>query len=103
MSLLEGPAGSGKTTRLVDDLVGFLVEHPLRGYERVLALTKMHGSRRRMHDRLSRATKGRVRFDCLTVDGYAWHLLRRWRSLSSKRFRSECAAGDFSETCRRAA
>ena len=44
LRFFEGPAGSGKTTRLFQELVSTLSTRPLAENERVLALTKMHGS-----------------------------------------------------------
>ncbi len=40
----EGPAGTGKTTSLMNQLAEGLKNHPLSPQERVLALTFMHGS-----------------------------------------------------------
>lgn len=71
-------------------------------HERVLALTKMHGSRRRMQHRLSHVASLRGQFDSVTVDSFAWGILRRWRSLSRKRSGVEPEANDYDEVCRRA-
>ena len=48
LRLFEGPAGSGKTTHLFEALAAILETRSLGDHERVLALTKMHGSRRRV-------------------------------------------------------
>lgn len=82
LALFEGPAGSGKTTRLVAEVVRLVAARPLVPGQRILALTKMHGARRRMDAKLnSAAGLERSRADCFTVDGFALHVIRRWRDL----------------------
>ena len=83
MSLVgfDGAAGTGKTTRLVSTVRAHLTEHPLGEEQRVLALTKMHGSRRRMLAKLSGRAGLGVPVDCMTIDSFAWRMVRRWRSL----------------------
>ena len=98
----EGPAGTGKTTRLAEELVVVLEDRPLDGHERVLALTKMHGSRRRLQRRLAAVNGLRRQFECVTVDSFAWRLLRRWCSLTRARFGTDPAPDDYAEICRRA-
>ena len=79
--LFEGAAGTGKTTRLLAALRDRVVAAPLVGEQRVLALTKYHGSRKRMESKLGgRTGLGRL-VDCITIDSFAWHLVRRWRAL----------------------
>src|SRR5262245_11863921 len=75
LRLIEGPAGTGKSTRLFEELERILVASPLQEYQRVLALTRMHGSRRRMEDRLQNASTLRMRYRCSTVDSFAWSLI----------------------------
>src|SRR5690349_17788203 len=99
--VFEGPAGTGKTTRLMEALAEVLSARPLGEHERVLALSKMHGSRRRLNARLYTFGGLRRRFDCATIDGFARRILLRWRSLA----RTEFAAGEpgtFEECCHRA-
>ena len=80
---VEGAAGCGKTYRLMEMLAETLEAHPLIEGQRVLALTFMHGARRRLADRL-RAVEGLSgRVDCCTVDGFAWRIYRRWRGLAA--------------------
>ncbi len=74
-----GAAGTGKTKRLVETLENRLAKAALREDQRVLALTRMHGSRFRMIERLAGSTARRV-VDCMTVDRFAWELVSRWRS-----------------------
>jgi hypothetical protein len=54
---------------------------PLKDGQKVLALTFMHGSRRRLEQRLEELHVVRGRTDCATLDSFAWRLVRRWRSL----------------------
>ncbi len=84
MSLLmfEGPAGTGKTTRLLAAARHYLERDPLNTEQRVLALTKYHGSRRRMDLKLRERNEGVGNaLDCVTIDSFAWNLIWRWRSL----------------------
>lgn len=99
LSLFEGPAGSGKTTHLLENLGQLLKNSPLREDERVLALTKMHGSRRRMHGRLSALPNLHGRFECSTVDSFAWRVIRRWRSLARAKGFEEPTGEDYNEIC----
>ncbi len=105
MSLIffQGPAGSGKTTRLMSELTKLLKVHPLNDYQKVLALTKIHGSRRRLHHRLAAIPELAQRFDCMTADSFARQLLSRWRSMVQCRFGDVPNAGDHNEFCIRAA
>jgi superfamily I DNA/RNA helicase len=78
----EGSAGTGKTTSLMRELENQLTQFPLQDEQRVLGLTFMHGSRRRLIERFSHLEGLRKRFDCLTFDSFAWHLVNRWKSLA---------------------
>lgn len=99
--VFEGPAGTGKTTRLMVSLAETLQTRPLAEHERVLALSKMHGSRRRLNARLSTIEGLRRRYDCATIDGFARRVLQRWRSLARTVFAAD-DPGTFEECCRRA-
>jgi hypothetical protein len=100
LRLFEGPAGSGKTTRLFEELAATLETHPLSEHQRVLALTKMHGSRRRMQGRLSVLSGLQGRFECATIDSFAWRILRRWRGLARAIGSELPEANDYREVCR---
>jgi superfamily I DNA/RNA helicase len=102
VSFFEGPAGSGKTTRLCETLARRLAQHPLLPDQQILALTKMHGSRRRMQSRLDGLPGLRRRFMCTTVDSFAWHLVRRWRTLGRAQGWNDLPETDYREVCRRA-
>ena len=86
----EGVAGSGKTTRLLRNVGERIASGVLRDEQRVLALTFMHGSRRRLDGRLREQPGLARRFDCLTIDGFARHLVRRWRSLAIAMWGQTC-------------
>ncbi len=81
---VEGSAGCGKTYRLIELLGHELQNAPLLEGQRVLALTYMHGARRRLADRLTNVAVIRHRFDCVTIDSFAWRLLNRWRALAQR-------------------
>jgi hypothetical protein len=77
----EGPAGCGKTTRLMTHLEELLIETPLADGQRVLALTFMNGARRRLDARLRNVAALSGRYDSATLDHFAWQVRRRWRLL----------------------
>lgn len=81
MTAFEGPAGCGKTHRLMDELIAVLEREPLESHQRVLAVTFMHGSRRRLESRLSVIAPLRGRYEAVVLDGFAWRLIQRWRRL----------------------
>ena len=78
ITYFEGPAGTGKTTQLMKALGDLLHVAPLREGEAVLALTRFHGSRRRLTNRLHRVNGLDGRFHCCTVDSFARNLTLRW-------------------------
>jgi len=80
-TLFEGEAGSGKTFSLSTTLASQIQATPLGNGQKVLALTFMHGSRRRLHSRLQLVPGLHQRFTCCTIDSLAWQITRRWRSL----------------------
>ena len=102
LRFFEGPAGSGKTTHLFEALAAILETRALGDHQRVLALTKMHGSRRRMHGRLARLSGLRGRFECATIDSFAWRVLRRWNSLARARGNAGEVEHAYDAVCRRA-
>jgi superfamily I DNA/RNA helicase len=80
VEFFEGPAGSGKTYKLIErvrELVNakFLVEG-----QRVLAITFMNGARRRLETSLGKHRELVRRFECKTVDVFAQSLVARRRS-----------------------
>jgi hypothetical protein len=99
----EGPAGCGKTHRLMDELASTLRMRPLAPRQRVLALTFMHGARRRLDARL-RSVEGLLgHFEATTVDSFAWRLIQRWRVLARHLGYAMPQDSDFTATCALAA
>ncbi|UNU44508.1 hypothetical protein EAO27_18670 [Sphingopyxis sp. YF1] len=80
---VQGGAGCGKTHRLMAMLAETLEAKPLVDGQRVLALTFMHGARRRLSDRLRSVPGLDGRRECTTIDGFAWRISRRWRGLAN--------------------
>lgn len=82
LQFIEGGAGTGKTTTVIERLRRALVTSPLGEHQRVLALTKMHGSRRRVSGRLTSVAGLRGRFESATIDSFARRIVQRWRTLA---------------------
>lgn len=78
-----GGAGCGKTHMLMDALSAHLDATPLHADQKALALTFMHGSRRRLEERLGMLQNLKGKTECTTIDSFAWRLVRRWRSLAA--------------------
>ena len=93
--LYEGIAGTGKTTRLIQTVQNHILESPPNDYQRVLALTKMHGSRRRMSSKISTHQNLGRYTDCTTIDSFARNLVRRWRGLLRATIGETPADGNF--------
>jgi hypothetical protein len=105
MSLVafEGPAGCGKTHRLMNELAAALRRRTLEPHERVLALTFMHGSRRRLDARLREVDGLAGRFEAATLDSFAWRLTQRWRRLAVCLGHALPAENAYNVTCELAA
>ncbi|MFC6487685.1 ATP-dependent helicase [Nitratireductor sp. GCM10026969] len=100
VAALEGPAGSGKTHRLMEELQQHLQRRPLQNHQRVLALTFMHGSRRRLDARLGEIEGGHGRwFEAATVDSFAWRIVQRWRALARARGYEIPGERQYNQTC----
>src|SRR5262249_36685813 len=76
----EGPAGTGKTHELIEIVRRRVGAPAIQPHQRLLALTFMHGSRRRLDERLARSKETRGRSSCVTIDSFAGHVLRRWQA-----------------------
>lgn len=92
----EGPAGTGKTHRLIEEVGQYLVQHPLEPHQRVLALTFMHGSRKRLDGRFRDIAAMRGKAVCLTIDSFAQSVLQRWCSFAAA---NGLQADGFDQTC----
>ncbi len=100
----EGVAGSGKTFHLIATLAERIDAAPLGDGQKVLALSFMHGSRRRLQARLENVPKLLRRFTCCTFDRFAWQLIHRWTSLLKKSGAVlPGGAADYDATCAMAA
>tara|TARA_R100000687_G_C6445847_1_gene162796 strand:- start:74 stop:1348 length:1275 start_codon:yes stop_codon:yes gene_type:complete len=77
-----GGAGVGKTHNLMEAVEHQLGLQPLKQGQKVLALTFMHGSRRRLEARLSDIPAMRRCYECMTIDSFAWRIVNRWRELA---------------------
>ena len=96
---LEGPAGCGKTYQMMERLKLSLQQYPLMDTQRVLALSFMHGSRRRLADRLSQIPELRRKFECVTIDSFAQRVCKRWSALGEYLGLPECDSQDFNQQC----
>ena len=103
VTAFEGPAGTGKTHSLMEQLEGEVERRALASHEHVLALTFMHGSKRQLDSRL-RETEGiGSRFRATTLDSFAWRLCQRWRMLAQSLGHAIPAEEDYDATCALAA
>jgi hypothetical protein len=76
----EGPAGTGKTHHLIEAVRERVAAAQMQPQQRILALTFMHGSRRRLDERLAQHVESRGRVTCMTIDAFANHIVRRWQA-----------------------
>jgi UvrD-like helicase C-terminal domain len=76
-----------------------LVTNPFMDGQRVLALTFMHGSRRRLSERLRTVVGLRSRAECCTIDAFAWRIYRRWRGLAATLAIAPVIEGEFDAVC----
>ncbi|TRB15350.1 ATP-binding domain-containing protein [Rhizobium rhizogenes] len=92
----EGPAGSGKTYRLMEAVSQRLLQHPLLPHQKILCLTFMHGSRRRLDGEFRSNALLRGKAVAMTIDSFAQNVWHRWRSLAVT---LNAEIGDFNQTC----
>jgi hypothetical protein len=74
-----GQAGTGKTTWLMRQAAELAPRFLSAEHDLVLAITRMHGSRRRLQMKLRECCPS-VRCSVTTIDGFALSLLNRWRT-----------------------
>jgi hypothetical protein len=99
----EGPAGCGKTHRLMEELGAMLGRQPLADHQRVAALTFMHGARRRLDARLRVLAPLAGRYEATTLDSFAWRLVQRWQRLALHLGHAIPAEEAYTQTCALAA
>ncbi len=74
-----GQAGTGKTTKLIAVLEGLVEEKQLTDNNAILAITFMHGSRKRLTAKLSFLSKRGIKVECQTIDSFCFRILLRYR------------------------
>jgi hypothetical protein len=79
----EGPAGTGKTYQLIEE-IGSRAPKLLSAGQRVLGLTFMHGSRRRLDASFANKPELRRRGFVTTIDSFAAQVMRRWHSIAPR-------------------
>lgn len=94
-----GGAGCGKTHQLIAALSTYLDKHPLDTGQKVLALTFMHGSRRRLNARLAQIATIRRSYECSTIDSFAWRIVNRWRPLASGLGFADLSIDEYDRIC----
>jgi len=92
----EGPAGSGKTHRLMEAVEQRLQNHPLLPHQKILSLTFMHGSRRRLDAEFKARPILNGKAVAMTIDSFAVQVWNRWRTLAAS---LGAQIGDFNQTC----
>jgi hypothetical protein len=80
-------------------LTTHLAATPLVDGQKVLALSFMHGSRRRLEERLGKISLLRGRTECATIDSFAWHVVGRWLSLAEALGHSNIRANEYERIC----
>ena len=99
----SGAAGCGKTHQLMANLAARLEGQPLLTSQKVLALTFMHGSRKRLDVRLAGVAVLRRQYECTTIDGFAWRIVSRWRALIIQSGMRQPRVNDYEAVCQVAA
>lgn len=78
-----GGAGTGKTTQLINELEALIKLVSWSKFNGVLALTFMHGSRRRLEKKLSFLKNHNIQYKCITIDAFSTQMVERFRSYFS--------------------
>lgn len=79
-----GSAGSGKTFALIEEVERTLAIKAMSNGQAILAITFMHGSRRRLATRLSGFARRGVPTQCDTIDSFCLRLVNRFRRYLGK-------------------
>jgi hypothetical protein len=98
ITVFSGGAGCGKTYQLMQRLAETIVATPPKEGQKVLALTFMHGARRRLDERLTAVTGLGRRYECSTLDSFAARIVRRWQSLAVQMGARVPAETEYDET-----
>jgi AAA domain/UvrD-like helicase C-terminal domain len=78
---ITGPAGTGKTSKLLDITAECARELLTQPHQKVLAMAYMHGARRRLELSIEGHAECRtIAFTICTIDSFALSLVNRWRS-----------------------
>jgi hypothetical protein len=78
VTCVSGQAGTGKTTWLMRTAQESAKEHIIADHQRMLAITRMHGARRRVEIQLKDKCTDVPRI-VNTIDAFALSILNRWR------------------------
>ena len=74
-----GPAGSGKTFALMEEVKRIYQQDSLHPTQAILAITFMHGSRRRLAERLHEFARKGFSTQCDTIDSFCLQVVNRFR------------------------
>lgn len=99
LHFFSGGAGCGKTHRLMSTLTEELAAAPLQEGQQVLALTFMHGSRRRLDERLASIRPLARKYECVVLDSFASKIITRWRSLLASLGVAQPEADAYEKVC----
>ena len=75
-----GQAGTGKTTSIIKKLEEIVGGVTWDKHNAVLAITFMHGARKRLGEKLYFLRKQKIKVECLTIDSFATSLLKKFRT-----------------------
>lgn len=99
VTVFSGGAGCGKTHQLMQRLSEVIADAPPGEGQKVLALTFMHGARRRLDERLGIVPGLARRYECTTLDSFASRIVRRWQSLAVQLGARVPSETEYEETC----
>jgi superfamily I DNA/RNA helicase len=74
-----GPAGSGKTFALMEEVKRISAQNSINSTQSILAITFMHGSRRRLSERLHEFSRKGFSTQCDTIDSFCLQMVNRFR------------------------
>ncbi|MCR9171514.1 MAG: ATP-dependent helicase [bacterium] len=79
-----GQAGTGKTTKIISKLESILDETLIHESSCILAITYMHGSRKRLEAKLHSIQKKGVKVKCVTIDAFCFNLVQIYKQFLGK-------------------